>query len=198
MRHRPRCYALGRGRALRAAAAGIFRTSTPTPRPEVRPDVQPLGSVRLPLPSSRRPHRRRRRPRRHRSSRRRRRRALSAGGWLDANSESAAVADRLDTEFGAGKSSIIALFRSDDAGRGRDLGRVPGRDHDRAPRASPTTRTSTGVVGYAETGDKRFISTAGDAAYVVIELDMTDEESVDVVDDIRAAIVAAGRLHDTS
>ena len=52
----------------------------------------------------------------------------------------------------------------------------------------------TGIVGYAETGDTRFISTAGDAAYVVIELDLTDEESVEVVDDIRAAIVAAGRL----
>ncbi len=47
----------------------------------------------------------------------------------------------------------------------------------------------TGVVGYAETGDKRFISTAGDAAYIVIELDVTDEASVDVVDPIRAAIV---------
>ena len=42
--------------------------------------------------------------------------ALSAGGWLDANSESAAVASRLDAEFGAGKSSIIVLFRSDTPG----------------------------------------------------------------------------------
>jgi RND superfamily putative drug exporter len=46
----------------------------------------------------------------------------------------------------------------------------------------------TGVVGYAETGDTRFISDAGDAAYVVIELDLTDEASVAAVDDIRAAI----------
>ena len=45
------------------------------------------------------------------------------------------------------------------------------------------------MVGYAETGDSRFISTAGDAAYVVIELNVTDEASVDVVDRIRAAIV---------
>ena len=36
----------------------------------------------------------------------------------------------------------------------------------------------TGVVGYAETGDPRFISNAGDAAYVVIQLDLTDEDSV--------------------
>src|SRR5512144_1252519 len=42
--------------------------------------------------------------------------ALSSGGWLDANSESAGVSARLDTEFGTGKSSIIALFRTDAAG----------------------------------------------------------------------------------
>ena len=47
----------------------------------------------------------------------------------------------------------------------------------------------TGIVGYAQTQDPRFISTAGDAAYVVVQLDMTDEASVDAVDGIRAAIV---------
>src|ERR671931_467410 len=41
---------------------------------------------------------------------------LSSGGWLDPNSESATVARRLDAEFGAGKSSVIALFRSSDGG----------------------------------------------------------------------------------
>ena len=40
---------------------------------------------------------------------------LSSGGWLDNSSESAAVQRRLDQEFGAGKGSLIALFRSDDA-----------------------------------------------------------------------------------
>ncbi len=47
----------------------------------------------------------------------------------------------------------------------------------------------SGVVGYAETGDARFISTAGDAAYVVIELDMSEEESVAIVEELREAIV---------
>ena len=47
----------------------------------------------------------------------------------------------------------------------------------------------TGIVGYAETGDDRFISTKGDAAYVVIELDATEEASVEAVDEIRAGIV---------
>ena len=67
--------------------------------------------------------------------------ALSSGGWLDADSESAAVSARLDTEFGAGKSSVIALFRSDDARRRRDLRRVPGRDRDGRSPGSPTSRT---------------------------------------------------------
>jgi len=114
--------------------------------------------------------------------------ALSSGGWLDANSESAAVSARLDTEFGAGKSSVIALFRSD----------VPGDDAT-SPAFQDAIATSvaglastphvSGIVGYAETGDQRFISTAGDAAYIVVQLDMTDEESAAVVDDVRAAIV---------
>ena len=67
--------------------------------------------------------------------------ALSSGGWLDADSESAAVSARLDTEFGAGKSSVIALFRSATPGRRRDLRRVPGRDRDRDRRARRRRRT---------------------------------------------------------
>src|SRR5205809_1141722 len=39
---------------------------------------------------------------------------LSSGGWLDKSSESAAVIDRLDASFSAGKSTFIALFRSSD------------------------------------------------------------------------------------
>ena len=42
--------------------------------------------------------------------------SLSSGGWLDATSESADVSARLDTQFGAGKSAVIALFRTDDPG----------------------------------------------------------------------------------
>ncbi len=114
--------------------------------------------------------------------------ALSAGGWLDADSESAAVSARLDTEFGAGKSSVIALFRSTTPGADATSPEFQG-----AIKIATTTLATTphvsGIIGYAETGDTRFISTAGDAAYIVVELDLTDEESVTVVDDIRAAIV---------
>ena len=113
--------------------------------------------------------------------------ALSSGGWLDATSESADVSARLDSQFGAGKSAVIALFRSEQADADaaspefqQAIGAaVAGLADD--PRVS-------GVVGYAETGDARFISNAGDAAYVLIQLDLTDEESVAAVDDIRAAI----------
>ncbi len=113
--------------------------------------------------------------------------ALSAGGWLDSNSESAEVSNRLASEYGAGKSSVIALFRAD----------APGADATSAEFQAAIAASLaglsavpdvSGVVGYAETGDPRFISTAGDAAYVVIQLDLTDEESVAVVDDIRNAI----------
>ena len=101
--------------------------------------------------------------------------ALSSGGWLDSNSESAAVSARLDTEFGAGKSSVIALFRSDAPGADATSTAFQARSRPRSP-GSRSTPHVTGVVGYAETGDPRFISTAGDAAYVVVQLDMTDED----------------------
>ena len=113
--------------------------------------------------------------------------ALSAGGWLDANSESAAVAARLDTEFGAGRSSMIALFRSTTPGADARSADFQGAIKTATASLATDPRVA-GIIGYAETGDARFISTAGDAAYVVIELDMTDEESVAIVDDVRAAI----------
>jgi RND superfamily putative drug exporter len=113
--------------------------------------------------------------------------ALSSGGWLDANSESAAVSARLDTEFGAGKSSVVALFRSDTPGADAKSPAFQGAIATAAAGLSAVPEVA-GVVGYAQTGDARFISTAGDAAYAVVELNLTDEDSVKVVDDIRAAI----------
>jgi len=115
--------------------------------------------------------------------------ALSSGGWLDANSESAEVAARLDSDYGSGKSSMIALFRSDTAGADATSTAFQGAIASTTAglKGNPVV---SGVVGYAETGDKRFISTAGDAAYVVIELTVPDEASVDAVDGIRADLVA--------
>ena len=112
---------------------------------------------------------------------------LSSGGWLDNNAESAGVQRRLDEEFGAGKGSLIALFRADEAGADA-----------RSPEFQAAIATAladivedervTGVVGYAETGEDRFISTAGDAAYVVIQLGITNEQSVDQVEELRQHI----------
>ena len=113
---------------------------------------------------------------------------LSAGGWLDANSESAEVSARLDEEFGAGKSSVIALFRSTTPGADATSAEFQAAIASSVEGLSAVPEVA-GVIGYAETGDPRFISTAGDAAYIVIQLDVTDEESVDVVDPIREAMV---------
>jgi Predicted drug exporters of the RND superfamily len=115
--------------------------------------------------------------------------ALSSGGWLDTTSESADVAARLDADYGTGKSTMIALFRSDS----------PGADATSAAFQAAIAQTTaglsgnpkvSGVLGYAETGDKSFISTAGDAAYVVIELTVSNEASVEAVDGIRADLIA--------
>src|SRR5712691_3223469 len=38
--------------------------------------------------------------------------ALSAGGWIDPTSESAAVSTRLNDEFGAGRGSLVVLFQA--------------------------------------------------------------------------------------
>ena len=49
-----------------------------------------------------------------------------------------------------------------------------------------------GIVGYAQTGDTRFISTNGDSAYVVVQLNVSDEASVEHLDELEAAIAEPG------
>ncbi|HEX5149085.1 MAG TPA: MMPL family transporter, partial [Candidatus Limnocylindrales bacterium] len=113
--------------------------------------------------------------------------ALSSGGWLDLSSESADVSARLDTEFGAGKSALIAVFRSERPGA--DATSTEFQDAIATSVAGLADDPRVGeVVGYSETRDSRFISRAGDAAYVVIQLNLTDEDSVGAVDELRAAI----------
>jgi putative drug exporter of the RND superfamily len=116
---------------------------------------------------------------------------LSSGGWLDADAESSLVADRLANEFSAGRSAIIVLFRGGNgdatsaafqAAVGESLGEVV------------EDARVTGVVGYAETGDRRFVSTAGDAAYVLVQLDLSNEESVEAVEPLREKMQPAGGL----
>ncbi len=111
--------------------------------------------------------------------RRRPRRRLGSGGWLDAT-----------LRIGRGRDPARHRIRGrQELGHralpvGRRPAPTPPPRSSRAPSRRgrpgwPTIRTSTASIGYAETGDRRFISTAGDAAYVVIQLDVTDEESVD-------------------
>jgi putative drug exporter of the RND superfamily len=117
---------------------------------------------------------------------------LSSGGWLDPNSESAQVADRLDSEFSAGKSTMIAVFRSSP---GVDA-TSPAFQEGIAQSLADVARDEhvAGIIGYAQTGDRRFISTNGDAAYAVIQLNVTDEQSVGLVDAIHEEIHPSGGL----
>jgi RND superfamily putative drug exporter len=112
--------------------------------------------------------------------------ALSAGGWTDPDSESTAVTTRLGDDFGAAGGSIVAVYR--------------GKPGDDARSAAFQTAISDSLkdllddkrvdspIGYAETHDDRFISNDGTSAYVVVRLNITDEEAVDAMDDFRALI----------
>jgi uncharacterized membrane protein YdfJ with MMPL/SSD domain len=113
---------------------------------------------------------------------------LSSGGWLDTTSESAQVDERLASEFGGGKSSIIALFRSSTTIDATSPAFQAAIAQTVAPLAGDPD--VSGIVGYAQTKDARFISTAGTATYVVIQLNATDEQSVDLVSGIRAKLSA--------
>jgi uncharacterized membrane protein YdfJ with MMPL/SSD domain len=112
--------------------------------------------------------------------------SLSAGGWSDPNSESVAVTERLKDEFGASGGSIVAVYQG-------------GPDADaRSPEFQAAIATSLerlladeridGTIGYAETGDERFISTDGSDAYTVIRLTISDEAAVDEMHDLRELI----------
>ncbi len=112
---------------------------------------------------------------------------LSAGGWLDPNSESAKVGDRLEAEFGGGRTSYIALIQSDTTGADARSAEFQAAIAATVAPLLDDPRVS-GITGYAETGDDRFISVAGDTAYVVIGLDMSTDESIDAVDSIEGKL----------
>jgi RND superfamily putative drug exporter len=111
---------------------------------------------------------------------------LSSGGWLDRGSESASVITRLDSSFAAGRSSFVALFHGP---QGADAAapEFQGAIGSAVARLRTDPRV-VGVVGFAETGDRRFISTDGHAAYAVVQLNLTNEESVDAIDGLKAEI----------
>jgi RND superfamily putative drug exporter len=115
---------------------------------------------------------------------------LSAGGWLDPTSESAAVADRLADDFGSGRGTLIALFRGPTTA---DAKGAPFQAQVKASLADLADDPDVaGVVGYAETGDARFISTDGHSAYVVVNLGVSDEASVPLLDRFESQLKGPG------
>ncbi len=117
---------------------------------------------------------------------------LTTGGWLDPTSESAQVADRLEADFGGGRSAFIALFRSTDGGADADA-TSPAFQAAIEDTLAPVLDIEgvTGLTGYAQTRDDRFVSEAGHAAYVVIGLDVDEDSSIDLVEPVEAAIADA-------
>jgi RND superfamily putative drug exporter len=112
---------------------------------------------------------------------------LTSGGWLDPSSESARVSDRLEQEFGAGRAAFLAVVRSSDPAADATSTSFQQALATALAGAKANPRVS-GIVGYAETRDPRFISVDGHAAYVVIQLDTTEDASVAQVEPIEAAI----------
>ncbi len=104
---------------------------------------------------------------------------LSSAGWLDPSSQSANVSDRLATEFDAGRSSVIVLFHSDALIDATSPAFQAAISTTLAPLANDPDVAD--VVGYAQTSDRRFISTDGTAAYAIVRLQTDDEGSLDVL-----------------
>jgi len=112
---------------------------------------------------------------------------LTTGGWLDPTSESAQVSERLEKDYGAGRSAFIALFQSDDQSADATSAAFQGAI---ASALEPVLKVNgvTSVTGYADTHDERFISTDGHEAYVVVGLDVTEDRSINLVDPVQAAL----------
>jgi RND superfamily putative drug exporter len=112
--------------------------------------------------------------------------ALVSGGWTDPHSESAAVSTRLADEFGAGRGSNVALYQGDPATDARSAAFQQMIATSLARLAADPI--ADGVIGFSQTQDARFISRDGHAAYAVVRLTITDEQSATQMPTIRALI----------
>ncbi len=111
---------------------------------------------------------------------------LSTGGWYDPSAESQQVATRLADDFGQGGSTLVVLFQA------------PGRTDARTQAFQAEVATALAglrsdsrvgaIVGYSQTGSSRFISTAGDATWVLLILNLTQDETINAVDSLRSEI----------
>ena len=115
---------------------------------------------------------------------------LTTGGWLDPKSESAQVSDRLEQDYGAGRTAFIALFESTAANADAKSADFQGAV---AAALAPVLQVDgvTGVTGYTQTNDPRFISTDGRKAYVLIGLDVDEDRSIDLVTPVKDALATA-------
>jgi uncharacterized membrane protein YdfJ with MMPL/SSD domain len=111
---------------------------------------------------------------------------LTTGGWYDPGSESQQVAERLASDFGDGNSSLVVLFeapqRTDAAStafQGQVASALTGLAGD--PRVAS-------VIGYAQTGSSRFVSTGGDATWVLVKLNLNDDDATTAVEGLRREI----------
>ena len=112
--------------------------------------------------------------------------ALTTGGWYDPSSESQQVARTLAQDFGQGGGSLIVLFEA------------PGRSDATSPSFQGEIATSlkslasdprvASIVGYAQTGSARFVSTTGDASWVLVNLNMSADSAIDAVGSLQNEI----------
>ncbi|MEP7378820.1 MAG: MMPL family transporter [Chloroflexota bacterium] len=109
---------------------------------------------------------------------------LSSGGWLVTGSESAVVNRRLADDFHQGQSSLIVVFHSTD---GTPVATPAHLDAIDATAAAYLDDPNVqGVYGYRSGGnDERFLSFDGSATYLVVLLKVTDEQSIDLVPELR-------------
>ena len=113
---------------------------------------------------------------------------LTTGGWYDPSAESQAVAQRLTSEFGSGGSSLVVLFGA------------PGRTDAATPAFQEAMSTGLArlrsdprvdsIIGYQQTGSSRFISTSGDASWILVRMKISDDATIKVVGDLQAEISA--------
>lgn len=113
-------------------------------------------------------------------------RSLSGGGWIDPDSESAAVARRLASGASSGSAQAFAVYKGSPGADARsDEFQVAVAASLEALREDPLV---TGVVGYAQLPDDRFISLDGTAAVVVLDLAQITEDAIDDVARLRELI----------
>ncbi len=113
---------------------------------------------------------------------------LSTGGWYDPSSESQMVARQLAADFGQGGASIVVLFQAP----GRTDASSPAFQSQLAGALAPLKSDPrvASVVGYAQTASPAFISNSGNASWVLVNLNVGEDQAIAVVDPIRSEIHA--------